>query len=132
MRLLLDTSAYSAWKRGNSEVDGYLRKADSLLVSTIVVGELLYGFRCGGRPRENLEELEKFVENPYVSVVAVTWETADRFSRIASDLRARGRPIPTNDIWVAAQAMEQGARLVSTDRHFEAVAGLAQIQVTSS
>jgi len=60
-----------------------------------------------------------------VHVVQVTLETADRFARIASRLREKGTPIPTNDIWVAAHAMEEGARLISSDRHFEAVEGLA-------
>jgi predicted nucleic acid-binding protein len=129
MRILLDTSAYSEWKRGNREVDALVRRSSAVLLSTIVAGELLFGFRRGKRFRENLLELERFLENPYVHVVQVTLETADRFARIASGLREKGTPIPTNDIWVAAHAMEEGARLISPDRHFDSVEGLAWVPV---
>jgi tRNA(fMet)-specific endonuclease VapC len=57
--------------------------------------------------------------------VPVTYTTADRFGRVAAALRAKGRPIPTNDMWIAAHAMETGAELLSFDQHFEAVDGLA-------
>ena len=57
--------------------------------------------------------------------------TADRYSRIAASLRAKGRPIPTNDVWIAAHAMETGADLVSADRHFEHVDGIAWLRVTA-
>lgn len=57
----------------------------------------------------------------------MTFTTADRFGRIAAALRAKGKPIPQNDIWIAAHAMETGADLLSFDRHFEAVEGLALV-----
>ena len=60
-----------------------------------------------------------------VTVVPVTLATADRFGRVATALKQAGRPIPTNDIWIAAQAMETGAELISFDRHYEWVDGLA-------
>ncbi|MHC4548609.1 MAG: PIN domain-containing protein [Planctomycetota bacterium] len=127
MRLLLDTSAYSALKRGHAGVVGLVRGAERLLLSTIVAGELLYGFRRGTRYPKNRRELEAFLANPYVELVPVTLVTADRFGRIAAGLRRKGRPIPTHDIWVAAHALETGAELVSCDRHFEAVEGLVSL-----
>ncbi len=60
----------------------------------------------------------------------VTFTTADRFGRIAAALRGAGTPIPTNDIWIAAQAMETGADLLSYDQHFQAVAGLAWVTLS--
>ena len=57
--------------------------------------------------------------------------SADRYSRIAAALRAKGNPIPTNDVWIAAHAMETGADLVSADRHFEAVDGIAWLRLGS-
>jgi hypothetical protein len=50
--------------------------------------------------------------------------TADRYSRIANQLKLQGNPIPTNDIWIAAQTMEHGAELITSDRHFEKINGL--------
>jgi tRNA(fMet)-specific endonuclease VapC len=111
--------------RGHPQTVELVRRADEALLSTIVAGELLHGFRCGNRFERNQRELDEFIANPFVTVVPVTMATADRFSRIAAALRRRGTPIPTNDIWVAAQAMETGAELLSFDRHYEAIDGLA-------
>lgn len=127
MKLLLDTNAYSAFMRGHPDVVTRVRRAEHVILSTIVVGELLIGFRAGKRLRKNLAELESFLDSPYVTLAPVTYTTADRFGRIAATLRAKGRPIPTNDIWIAAHAMETGAELLSFDRHFDAVDGLAWV-----
>lgn len=125
MKILLDTNAYSAMMRGHDVVARRVREAEQIVLSAVVVGELLFGFRLGTRLSKNMEALDAFVANPHVVTAAVTRITADRFARIAATLRARGRPIPTNDIWVAAHAMETGAELLSFDSHFEAVDGLA-------
>jgi predicted nucleic acid-binding protein len=132
MKVLLDTNAYSALMRGHAETVNRVRRAEHVILSMIVVGELLFGFRAGGRMRKNLGELEAFLENPYVSLVPVTYTTADRFGRIAAALRAKGHPIPTNDIWIAAHTMETGAELLSFDQHFDAVNGLAWAPLSSS
>lgn len=125
MRILLDTSAYSEWKRGHEGLAALVRRATGILLSVVVAGELLYGFRRGERLERNVKELEELLESPFVSVLPATLVTADRFARIACALREKGRPIPSNDIWIAAQAMETGATLVSFDRHFAEIDGLA-------
>jgi len=125
VRLLLDTDAYSALKRGHPATCDLVRRSEDVLFSPIVAGELLHGFRCGSRFERNRQDLDEFIASPFVKVVPVTMATADRFGRVAAALRRRGTPIPTNDIWVAAQAMETGAELLSFDRHYEAVDGLA-------
>jgi tRNA(fMet)-specific endonuclease VapC len=125
MRVLLDTNAYSELKRGHPGVAAAVRRAERVVMSAVVVGELLYGFRRGARYEQNRSELEAFLENPYVAFAPITLTTADRFSRIANLLREKGRPIPTNDIWIAAQCAESGAELISFDQHFAHVDGLA-------
>jgi len=125
VRLLLDTNAYSALKRGHPAAADLVRRSEEVLFSTVVAGELLYGFRCGNRFERNRQELDEFIASPFVKVVPVTMATADRFGRVAAALRKRGTPIPVNDIWVAAQALETGAELLSFDRHYEAIDGLA-------
>lgn len=127
MTTLLDTNAYTAWKRGHTDVVGIVRRSEKLLLSSIVAGELLFGFRCGSRFERNRRELEDLLRSPYVSFLPVTLVTTDRFSRIAAGLRRKGRPIPTNDLWIAAHAMESGADLVSFDRHFGEIDGLAWV-----
>lgn len=131
MRVLLDTNAYSGMMRGDQAVVAWLRKAEQVLLSPVVAGELLFGFRRGSRLKRNLAELDEFLDNPYVSLVPVTFTTADRFSRIAAALREKGRPIPTNDIWIAAQAMESGADLLSYDAHFAEIDGLAWVNLSA-
>ena len=131
MRILLDSNAYSAFMRGNNEVRDLIRAAEEVLFSAIVVGEQLFGFRQGAHYERNLAELRSFFNRPYVSFVPVGPVTADRYSRVMAALKAKGRPIPTNDVWIAAHAMETGANLVSADRHFEHVDGIAWIPVTT-
>jgi tRNA(fMet)-specific endonuclease VapC len=125
VKILLDTSAYSALMRGQAEVVDRVRRAEEIILSTIMAGELLFGFRAGTRFAEDQRQLRRFLDNPYVNVLSVSLVTADRFARIGASLRAKGRPIPTNDMWIAAHAQESGAELLSADEHFEAIDGLA-------
>ena len=124
MMKLLDTTAYSKLKQGDPVLASIVREAERIVFSAIVVGELQYGFRRGSQYERNNAELDEFLANPYVSLLPVGPVTADRFGRIAAALRKKGRPIPTNDVWIAAHALESGAELISYDRHFEFIDGL--------
>ena len=129
MRILLDSNAYSRLMRGDDQAAAVVRDATEILMSAVVVGELLYGFRSGSRLERNMADLRSFLNNPYVSFVPVGPVTADRYSRVAAALRVKGSPIPANDVWIAAHAMETGADLVSADRHFESVDGIAWLRL---
>lgn len=129
MKLLLDTNAFSALMRGRPEVANRVRQSESLLVSSIVAAELYFSFRNGNHSEKNQTMFESFIANPFVTWVPVTLTTADRFARIAVALRKKGRPIPTNDIWIAAQTLETGAELLSYNQHFENIEGLPWIQL---
>ncbi len=131
MRVLLDSNAYSLLMRGHEEVAGLVRRAEEVLFSAVVVGELMYGFRRGTHFERNAADLRTFLDSPYSSFVEVGPVTADRYARIAAALRAKGRPIPTNDVWIAAHAMETGADLVSADVHFEHVEGIIWVRVAA-
>jgi predicted nucleic acid-binding protein len=121
-RLTLDTSAYSAFKRGHTGVVGHIRRAEEILLPSIVLGELLGGFEAGQRSRRNRDELDLFRESPRVRLVSIGEATAERYAVIYASLRAVGQPIPTNDLWIAASAMEHGTELVTLDRDFTHVA----------
>ena len=108
MRVLLDSNAYSRLMRGDDQTAAAVRDATEVLMSAVVIGEPLYGFRNGSRFDRNATDLRSFLDNPYVSFVPVGPVTADRYSRIAAGLGAKGNPIPTNDVWIAAHAMETG------------------------
>lgn len=127
MKVLLDTNAYSALRRGHEAVAEQVRSSEEVLLSSIVVGELLFGFQNGSRYEENAQALRSFLEDPTVRLLPVTWDTADLFGRISAALRKKGRPIPTNDIWIAAHAMEARAGLISSDPHFSHVDGLSWV-----
>ena len=131
MRVVLDSNAYSHLKRGHHRIVEIVRSSEEILLPLVVIGELLYGFRNGSRPDRNTRELHAFLDNPHVSTATMSFTTADRYARIAAALRAKGRPIPTNDIWIAAHTMETGADLVSCDGHFDHVDGLAWIHVSA-
>ncbi len=117
-RIALDTSAYSAFKRGHAEVTAAIRSTNELLLCTVVLGELLGGFAHGSRDEENRHELAQFMRSPRVIVVPMLQETAERYAVIYARLRDAGTPIPTNDIWIAASAMEHGSALLTLDSDY--------------
>ncbi len=127
MKILLDTNAYSAFQRGHELVVDQVRASEEVLLPMVVVGELLFGFRNGSRYEENSQTLRSFVGDPSVRLLPITWDTADLFGRISTALRKKGRPIPTNDIWIAAHAMESRADLLSSDPHFGNIDGLSRV-----
>jgi tRNA(fMet)-specific endonuclease VapC len=124
MRVLLDTNAYVMFKRNQSDVVETIVRSELILISPIMLGELMFGFRNGTRFKQNLEELNNFLEHEIVELAQIGKITSDRYSRIAAKLKSKGRPIPTNDIWIAAQSMEHGAELITSDKHFEEIDGL--------
>ena len=124
MKIMLDTSAYVGFKRNAVETVEIIVGAELILFSPVVLGELMFGFRNGTRFKENMEALNSFLEHEAVELVQIGKITSDRYSRIALQLKQQGSPIPTNDIWIAAQTMELGAELITSDQHFAKINGL--------
>ncbi len=122
--LLLDTNAITALFQGEADVLNAVAKADCVYMSAIVIGELEAGFRGGKRYAANLTVLERFLAKPTVEILPVGRITGECFGRIKQALKAKGTPIPINDVWLAAQSMETGALLVTYDTHFNHVDGL--------
>lgn len=89
-----------------------------------VLGELLGGFAAGQRESANRSELSLFLNTPRVKVVPATPATADLYALVYAALRRKGQPIPTNDLWIAASALEHGAALLTLDAHFRSIDGL--------
>lgn len=124
-KLVIDTNVYSAFFRDEPPALAAVAAADRVFMSPIVIGELEAGFRGGSRLQANLSDLSAFLARPLVEVAPLSRLTSDRYGRIFDMLRRKGRPIPYNDMWIAAQALELGADLVSYDGHFSAIEGLA-------
>jgi predicted nucleic acid-binding protein len=125
MKICLDTNAYTEVRRGsNREAMRLLEEAEAVYVPSIVVGELFAGFYQGSHTQRNLAELSDFFEIPGVEFISPTIPICERYGLLVAELRRKGRPIPTNDIWIAAAALETGSRLLSYDKHFNAIQGL--------
>ncbi|MGA2133700.1 MAG: type II toxin-antitoxin system VapC family toxin [Bryobacteraceae bacterium] len=118
MRLMLETSAYSAFMRGHPRVEAAIRQAGRIVFRPIVLGELQSGFLRGAHSRRNQDQLETFLGSQRVSLSVVDRETSLRYAEILRYLQSAGIPIPTNDIWIAAGAMQYGLRVITTDGHF--------------
>lgn len=125
MKLSLDTSAYSHFKRGHTEVVDLLDSADWIGVTAVVLGELRAGFGLGKRRTANERELGRFLANPVVHVLVVDDDAAQIYADIVVALRAAGTPIPTNDIWIAAVSAREAATVLTFDGHFAAIARVA-------
>ena len=124
MKVLLDTSAYVGFKRNRTELFDVIVNSELVLFSPVVLAELMFGFRAGSLFKKNMADLNNFLKHEAVKLVQIGAVTADRYSRIAAQLKQQGTPIPTNDIWIAAQTMEHGAELITTDQHFAKISGL--------
>ena len=124
MKLCLDTNIYSAFKNGNQKITDILENADEILIPATVLGELYSGFQIGSLTEKNLTELDEFLSKPGISIIEINKEIAFRYGFITKKLRMQGTPIPTNDIWIAASAMDTGSILLSSDKHFKEVPGL--------
>lgn len=122
--VLFDTNAYAAFKKGHPEMLEIIQQVEVIGISPIVLGELISGFDAGSRSQKNREELKKFLHSSRVQIYPLTSDTAHFYSQVYVSLKAKGRPIPTNDMWIAAQALEQGCMVCTYDQHFAAIDGL--------
>ena len=120
-RVLLDTSAYSAMRRGDERLLAPVRQAAEVFLTPVVIGELLFGFVGGGLEPANRSLLREFVAAPRVAVLSIDEATAERYAAIRTYLRQQGKPVPVNDLWIAASAAQHGLRLLTLDDHFNRV-----------
>ena len=125
MKLVLDTNAYSALMRNDPAIMEFARSATALFLPAPVLGEILFGINAGSRAQNNKQKLRRFLSAPFVHFAATDETVCERYALIAHQLRRKGRPIPTNDIWIAAHALALGADLLSQDQHFSHIDGLS-------
>jgi tRNA(fMet)-specific endonuclease VapC len=118
MTICLDTSAYSQFQRGHAATVNLIQITRSISISAVVLGELHGGFRRGSHYMKNAQTLLGFMTSPRVNVLHVDATTADRYGQIQAYLLGIGTPLPTNDVWIAAHAMQHGLQVVTLDKHF--------------
>ena len=122
---MFDTNALSAFVDGDPVVGDILRQQARAAIPVIVLGEFRYGI-MGSRHRSSYEQ---WLENhlPDFDVLSVTADTTVAYASLRVELRKAGRPIPANDAWIAALAMEHGLPVLSRDTHFDVIPGLQRI-----
>lgn len=123
-RYLIDTCILVDAIGKGAHIPLNVEKGDVVFLSTIAIGEFKVGLDSTRRGRRDRDALSDFLRLPNVVEITITSATTDLYAKVFRALRAAGTPIPVNDIWLAAQALEHGAVVVSTDRHFKAVANL--------
>ena len=128
--MILDTNALSAWAEGRPAVEDFLRSADRLVVPSIVLGEYYFGIRQS-RHRNRYEDwLRRYL--PLAEIATVTHATADAYAAIRLELKRSGKPLPSNDVWIAALARQHVLPVLSNDTHFDMVAYLERIAFSAA
>ena len=121
-KCLLDTNIVIALFANETAVKDNLAKTDEVFVSSVVIGELCYGAQKSRRAKENLSRIDDFASSSLV--LGCDTETARVYGEIKNSLRLKGRPLPENDIWIAAIAVQHNLTLVSRDAHFSEIENL--------
>ncbi|HUD10438.1 MAG TPA: type II toxin-antitoxin system VapC family toxin [Candidatus Saccharimonadales bacterium] len=124
MSFTLDTSAYSAFNRGDKRLRAWFSSDNDIIVPIIVVGELRAGFAAGSKHKENEELLQRFLDSTNVYVQTITDKTTVIYSQIYLKLREKGKPIGSNDMWIAAITLELDNELLTLDDDFASVPDL--------
>jgi len=123
--MILDTNALSAWAEGNPACRSAFLETRRLLVPVIVLGEYLYGIRQS-RHRARYEQW--LADNlPTAEIASVTDITAVHYADLRFHLKSTGTPIPANDLWIAALALEHRLPLLSNDAHFDNIPELHRL-----
>jgi tRNA(fMet)-specific endonuclease VapC len=120
--ILFDTNALTAWLRDADELFGVLSKDVRPAVPVIVLRELFYGIGKSSHAAENRLLLERALKG--MRVIAPDFRTAEIYGDVCLKLRMKGRPIPTNDMWIAAIALQHNLDLLTRDAHFQEIDAL--------
>ncbi len=120
---LLDTNAIIALQKADPALLQLLAGEEEVFIPAVVLGELYYGAANSNRAQENMAVIHDLAATS--AVLACDAVTAQFYGQIRYQLRRKGKPIPENDVWIAAIAWQHGLALVTRDAHFKAVEGLA-------
>ena len=124
--IVLDTNIAVAFMAGDRAISQCIAESQRVILSVVVVGELFYGAQNSGRPAHNFRRVEDLVARS--EVVDINLETARNLGIVKTALRQKGKPIPNNDIWLAAVAQQFDAALATRDAHFDVVEGITVIR----
>ena len=123
--MILDTNALSAWAEGRTAVEIALRSAERLVVPSVVLGEYYFGIRQSRHRARYQQWLRRYLA--LAEVATITSATADAYADIRLQLKRIGKPIPSNDAWIAALARQHSLAVLSNDAHFDLIDGIERI-----
>lgn len=121
-KVALDTNIAIAVLNGERVVADKLQNAGRILLPLPVVGELLFGALNSQRPEANLSRIQQLIQRS--TILQMESETASLYAKTRISLKQKGRPIPENDIWIAASCLEHQVVLMTNDTHFKWIEGL--------
>lgn len=124
MNYLIDTSAYSSFFKGDTRLKNYFKTDSNIYIPLVVIGELRAGFAAGTKPDYNEKYLQQFLDRPQVNILNLSNKTTVIYGLIYTRLKKAGKPIGSNDMWVAALALEHDCLLVTLDSDFKQVPDL--------
>ena len=127
VRVLIDTNRFIDFCANESEVVEIFERASLLVIPFIVLAEIRVGARSIRRGDAQVRVLHELLNQPGVRTAHSTDATTHQYATIFSELKRRGKPIPTNDIWIAALAIENNLILYSRDAHFDNIPSLARL-----
>jgi len=119
---LLDTNIIIALFNKEASIVSRVNQAREIYLPAIVIGELYYGSYNSKRKEENIKRIDYL--RTEVSILHCDDATAKIYGRVKTDLKKKGKPVPENDLWIAAIAMQYDLTLAARDRHFEHINGL--------
>jgi tRNA(fMet)-specific endonuclease VapC len=126
VRVALDTNRLTDLFNGDAALADWLGTCDEVWIPLFVLGEMKAGFQGGTRQHRNEALLTAILAKPTVDVLMPARETAEQYARLFVQLKRAGTPVPDNDLWIAAQALEHDLVLITRDRHFEKIPQLAR------
>ena len=129
LKYVIDTSAYSAFNRDQHGLERFINEESEIFVPLTVIGELRAGFKSGGRERANESLLSDFLNLPNITILRPGEKTAENYADIYAQLRKIGKPIGTNDMWIAAVCLEHKLPLLTLDSQFRRIKGLDLINI---
>lgn len=126
MNILIDTNRYRDFCDNKNAAVEMIQRARSISMPFVVLAELRAGFMCGTLARKNEQTLTRFLNSDRVRLVYPSEETTHHYAHVFAQLRLQGTPIPVNDIWIAALAIQFDLILFSRDRHFDVLPQIAR------
>jgi tRNA(fMet)-specific endonuclease VapC len=126
MRVALDTNRLTDLFQGDAELADRLGECDEVWLPLMVLAEIKAGFYGGSQLRRNESLLQSFLTKPTVGILVPARETAEHYARLFVQLKRAGTPVPDNDLWIAALALQHDLMLITRDKHFKCIPQLLQ------